>query len=200
MHEPLQGYRGRIIGSAGNAEPNGAVAAEPVVPVDPAALIDDARGQADEILQRARIEAEQDYHETLIGQLLEIVAEHRAEILKSRGPLLEMALQAVETIIGKVPDAERQKMAFEQAVKSFADTKSLTIRAASDVFPRYKIIVLGANNLRLGRLVNLVEDKDLAQGRCLIEADGRTYDVDAASQVAAFSRSARRIANGDVAK
>ena len=196
MLEGFEIYQGKILGGGGHqAHATDIPEHEPASAEMAEQLVSEARVVAEGIIADARAQAEQHVHHELLARLTETIALHRQEILKSQGPLLAMVEDAVRSIIGSVPADTVHKDAFLTAITKFAAEKTIRVRAASDVFPRYKIIVMGARGGILSRTVDVIEDPDLQDGCLMIEADGRLYEADAETQIDAFGRTIKRLAD-----
>ena len=197
MMDDLDFYTGRVIGPDVAAAETQPAATEPTP--DPEALLDQARQEARAILESAEAEAAERRHEHWLASLVEICDEPRRESARSQPVLLGLLVQTVERIVGDMPELAREERALAAAIRAHADAKTLRVRIASDVHPRFRIIALGARGTQIGQAFDVVEDPDLPQGRCRIEVDGRTYDCDARSQVEAFSKLVRRLATAQAA-
>lgn len=148
-------------------------------------LLRKAQEEADAILQKARDEGEQEkkqgyeagYQEGL-AQTTELLAKARLEyeqfVRSAHKDLLDLAFKVAEKIIGRQLEVDETTVLdiVSQAMKSVRQSRELTIRVHPD---DAKVLRKNEEALieKLGRqrVIDIMEDKKVQKGGCIIESE-----------------------------
>ncbi len=182
-------YSGRIV----SADDHGGETIEGVSEFSAEEQLENAHQEAEAIIENAQLEAAEIVHETTLARLAELNAYHFQEISQSTETIVEIAIDAVRSIVGTCPEETLNRTMLKKAIEEFAASKEMVIHAASDLFPRLTLIVLGMKGATDRLNMKVEEDATLSDGKCMVTSDGRTYEIDAASQIEVFSHTLREL-------
>lgn len=186
MFDNFDGYAGQVISQEALAEQ---AQAEPVQSPEEisANIINDAQTKAAQIIAAAEERAEQIASEGLLGQIMLIETEKQRQLDQAVGTLTGLVGDVVEDIIGKQPASGLAGDVFKAAIKKFNATDTITVEAASDVFPRLQLLARIDQSRNPDRL-KVLEKANLEKGKIIIVHGEQRFYADAASQIETFRR------------
>jgi type III secretion protein L len=180
-------------------------AAEVTAVRDARTLLDEAAAEADRIREAARAayveEKQRGYqdglaegHDKFAAELLELTAQGSRLISEFESELPEIVMSALRQILGGYDDTELVIQTVKQAMRMFRNQTDVTLRVPPD---RLEDVTARIDEMRRdsgasSTYVNVVADRRLGPGGCVLESEFGSVDASIEAQLAVLERAMRK--------
>jgi len=163
-------------------------------------ILQHAREEAADLLEKARAEAEQivadAHHQTQAEAENRIALRVNAafnnlgeELYSARGAITEIVGQSIEMMLGAIGTEKAFALAVEQATRKYLGANKLRIHAHPDNANRLRLYAISNGHNEKFSRYEIIDDLSLEAGRCLLDTGEKRVEVSLDVQIQAIRNS-----------